>query len=750
MLTTDRTLDAYTIRNRQDSLGAGSPRAAFAYGLQDVLAIILRYKRFLVCFIAAGILFTILLNASLTKIYTASSALVFDRNDNRPYEVNLQFQTQARDKSAMETEMDNLRSRVFVGNVVDALKLVEDPTYNTYLPPPKRESDTFLGSLIDSVINFMNGAGDGDAATPQRRIVSESVQRNRAISKLLSTFSADRKGDSLALTIHVQQANPLQAAAIADAIAEQYVLWTSKLKIDATEQTVAYLRNQAAELATGIADKERQIAAFTGTSDLTFDPKDDLIRARMEQLNEQLTIARVDEAGAWAKFNEAKLRLASTGKQAVGRVVTSELLDNLRKEEATLERQRAQLSAKFGRNHPLVQDTDAQLETNRRMIGDEASRITQELENDAKIASVRVSKFSAEVGVLQERMKSRNLAEIRRRELERDLLSDQKRYDQVILRLGTIDPAKEDGKPSSRIASYAEVPTVPTFPVPSLLFTAGIIGFMILGVLIVIIRDALDTRLYRPLDVEALIDRPNLASVPDMGKALAKGQSVYQHMLGNPDSALDKAARAVCLAWRKMDHAPGDKVLMLCSARPGEGKTAFALAMAATAKTNGMRTVLIDLNPGPESASKQVGTPASDSALSRYLDGRGELGEVASVSASYPFLEVISLRPGLQDYDRLFEGLRDRYDLIIVDPPAIESSEDSVWLASQVDSIIMVVKSASTKQRSVKDALERLSLNHPVILGSVTNFLGKAPSAQRGTAWIQRVAEWVAGRPLRA
>ena len=65
--------------------------------------------------------------------YTAAAALVLERTDAQMLEAVTQLDTEQRDRSAIETEMDIISSRVFAGRVVDAMNLVEHPWFNTYL-----------------------------------------------------------------------------------------------------------------------------------------------------------------------------------------------------------------------------------------------------------------------------------------------------------------------------------------------------------------------------------------------------------------------------------------------------------------------------------------------------------------------------------------------------------------------------------------------------------------------------------------
>ncbi|MCF3641820.1 exopolysaccharide transport family protein [Rhizobium sp. TRM95111] len=729
MLTTDRPSDLFVARNTIASGTPASPRGAGAYGPQETLELLWRYRRFLAVVVLAGPLLSLAIGLLLTPIYTASSALVFDRNDNRPYEASADARQLERNKSAMETELDVIRSRVFLGTVVDSLELVNDPFYNTYLSSAE--------SRFDGLFRTLGLKGKDSRAGQEARNVSPQAQRDRAISRLLETFTVDRKGDSLAMTVHVKQTNPTRAAALADAIAERYVSWTSKLKDSATRQTVEFLDQQASDLVRSIAEKEREIASFASVSDLSFDPKDDLLRARMEQLNEQYTLARVDEAGAWARVNEAKRRRSVSGDAGVGEVVTSDHLTGLRTEGARLERLLAQLSSKFGKSHPEVMDAQAELTSNRAMAADEANRIIRGLENEAEIASLRVNKFAAEVGVLQERIKSRNLSEIKRRELERDLTSEQKRYDAVVQRLGELNPEVLEVKNSAVVASYAEVPTEPSFPQLGFLIAGGTVGFIFLGVVAVIIADLFDSRLYQPDMVEGVLRRPNLTTIPDYRIGARMAIDPYSLMLKDPNTAIARATRSLCLAWRSLDRQSGGKILMVASANSGDGKTTCALAMAAMATTTGVRTVIVDSDPRSNGAAARLQVLSSDT---EWRTTPPRTGDRVPVSPLYPYLNVIVSRPSAHDCEQLFASLRDSFDLVIVDAPALSESQEAVWLSTYTDSVVVVVSSGVTRERDLAYLAERLNLSDALLLGGILNFHGRPRDGIGGAGWSARLA----------
>ena len=87
MLTIEREIDTRSHGMPSRDVPPAHPRNIEAYGFYDTLDLLRRYAKFIAGFIAIGTLLALILAVSLTKTYTTSSTLVFDRNDTRPYEV---------------------------------------------------------------------------------------------------------------------------------------------------------------------------------------------------------------------------------------------------------------------------------------------------------------------------------------------------------------------------------------------------------------------------------------------------------------------------------------------------------------------------------------------------------------------------------------------------------------------------------------------------------------------------------------
>lgn len=744
MLKYDREFEADEKAGRRLGPAPAVSRDTSSYELAAIVDFFRRHAKLILFTALTGTLLAAIITLSLTKMYTASSTLVFDRNDIRPYEAVIELQKQERDKSAMETEMDLIKSREFLGFVVDDLNLMQDPYFNANLSPDIQQDASSFWGWRWSPRKAQAGPRRVTAGqNVQRPTTLDPVNRDRVITKLAAAISADRKGESLAMTIYVQHPSALYAAEIANGVAADYVVWSTQMKELAAHATVDTLRTQAKDLVQSIAKKEREIADFTMRSDLTFDPRDDVLRARTEQLNQQFTLARVDEAGAWAKYNEAKNVFSMTGIDSAGRVMTSELLGSLRTEQGRLERGRAQLASKFGKNHPQVVEVDAELASNRQVIEGEINRILQELENDAKVATVRVQKFQEEVGRLQKQMQDRNLDEIRRREFERDLLTEQKRYDAVVLRLGTLDPDKDEIKATARIASFAEVPIDPSFPQPGLLIPIGGLASLLLGLVGAMAVEAADGRVRTARTLEAIVNQPTYLSIPDLTATLKPDQTLYRSILADPRSPFARSMRSLCLGWKSQDAS---KVVMFCSPSANEGKTTCAVGMATVAALNGLRSVILDMDPGPTGATTMIGAPQRPFNLDLVADGATDLTSISAQAPDFPFVHVLTSRLTLQDQERIFGELRRHFDLIVVDTPAADNDDDAIWLASHVDAVFVVAAAERTYEKNLLDLVERLTTSRARIIGSILNFAGiyrQKPIWRTLLDWLKnRLGSW--------
>ncbi|BCP53918.1 hypothetical protein K32_25350 [Kaistia sp. 32K] len=691
-------------------------------------ALLRRHKYFISIFIAVSVALLVIALASMRNSYTATSAIVLERNDTPMLEAVTAMQGDVRDRSAMETEMDIITSRVFIGRVVDAMNLVEHPWFNTYLAAAREAAEPpgFFDRLF--------GGSNAPAKLPPL-----TVQRDQAITMLLSKLSATRTGESLAVTIHIISPDPDLSAALANTVANTYVDWSRSLKKEAMTDAVSFLRDRAAQVAARIAQNEREIAEFSRVNELASDVRDDILRQRIDGMNTQLTAARVELAGVRARRDQGRI-VQEGGVELEGTTLTSPLLASLRDNKATLMRERAQYASNLGTNHPQVLKADAELASVDAMISSELRHIVDEMSGEEAIISDRVQQLEAQIADLRATLRQRSLAEIRLRELERDLLADQKLHDLVVGRLGGLDPYAEVAKPSARVVSIAAVPTQPSFPQRSRIFAGGLIGATVLAIVLAVMFEALDMRIRSGQRILQIVGAPNLASIPKEARRwFGRRTPTLARLLEGPRSLYTEALRALYLACRV--RLPVAKPIILFAAPlPKDGSAAIALGFAYSAAHDGIGTVLIDFDPPAPDRSGLAAVPPGR-ALGDVLAGSCRLVDAIQPVADVPGLDVITAfetprgghadrRVRSDDMRRVIEDLRTSYDMIVIHCAPVLILEDANWLLPFVDAVLLVVRFGRTTEQELTNAVSRLQINHAPLIGTVLN--GVEANAQPG------------------
>ncbi|MDZ5696490.1 polysaccharide biosynthesis tyrosine autokinase [Chelativorans sp. M5D2P16] len=697
----------------------------------------MRRKYFILSFVLVSAFLLAIAVMSMANTYTAASTLVLERNDTRMLEAVTQLESEERDRAAIETEMDIISSRVFVGRVVDAANLVEHPWFNTYLRVPD-SPDTLPERVVNAGKAVLGSILPFDFFSEDRALPSQAAQRDRAISSLVSRMTVSRSGESFAVTVRVSSPDPELSAMLANTIADVYVEWSRELKKQAMTEAVAFLRERAEKIAEQIAESERIIAEFSRVNGLSSDERDDLLRKRIDEMSTQLTTARVELAAVRSRQEQARRVLAGT-QAAEGTALDSQLLGTLRSERAVLLRKRAQHAANLGANHPKVVDTDAELDSVNAMIDQEYQRILDDLSGEEQIIGGRVDQFESQIAQMQEMVRKRNVAEIRLRELERDLVAEQKMHDLVVARLGDLDPFSEITKPSARVVSVAEVPTKPSFPQKDRILAGGIGGATVLAVILAILLEAVDTRISSGQRIRQVIQVPNLANVPAARGWMWWKPGATHDIARRPRAIQAEAFRSLYLACRAQ-LAMAKPVMLVTAPLPGDGASTVALGLARAAACDGLKTIHVILDPHRQQFS------GGGTDLPVTLNGsNGLTTPLGLATAIRPEPEIEGLdRLDTASFDHgkmgpltrskdmrlLIDRLRVTYDFVVIDCAPALVTEDANWMAPLVDAVLLVVRFGRTTEQELTSAVQRLHLNRAPLLGTVLN--GVNPRLQTG------------------
>jgi capsular exopolysaccharide synthesis family protein len=265
---------------------------------------------------------------------------------------------------------------------------------------------------------------------------------------------------------------------------------------------------------------------------------------------------------------------------------------------------------------------------------------------------------------------------------------------------------------------------------------------LVLGLVLAFTRNALDTRLRRPEEIEAALGLPLLGRL-----APPRGLAPDGHRLVMLDAPGAPAAESLHALRTSVEFANADRnarSILVTSALDADGKSATAANLAVAFARTGRRVTLVDLDLRDPFATRcfdLVGRPGiTDVAL-----GHAALDEVVvpvtlaeherpaaaptngerSVEA---LLEVVPSGPlplrasefvGLRKLAELVRGMRGRAEIVIIDAPPLLTVGDAIALSGSVDALLLVVRAGALRQPMAVELRRRLASCPADVLGVV-------------------------------
>lgn len=273
------------------------------------------------------------------------------------------------------------------------------------------------------------------------------------------------------------------------------------------------------------------------------------------------------------------------------------------------------------------------------------------------------------------------------------------------------------------------------------------LGIM-LAVGLALVREALDTRVRSTDELVEPLGLPLLARIPRLpfGRRFRRRRQL--NMLEHPASAHAEAIRLLRLsldatAFLNERRSTGS-IIQLTSAVAGEGKSTTSADLAISFARSGRRVILMDLDvrrpsiaqlfelgPGLGVTDVVLRGAAIDDAIVRVPVG--SLGAPSDVPAkggrgADAVLEVIPAGAtpadveGFVSSERLaavFDELRARVDIVLVDAPPLIGIGDAIELSSASDAIVLVSRLGVTRRTMISELRRLLEICRAPKLGVV-------------------------------
>lgn len=541
-----------------------------------------------------------------------------------------------------------------------------------------------------------------------------------AAEALLRQLEVQVVRNSRVLQIRFTSEDPQLAAAVTNLAAELYIADQLDAKFDAVRRANEWLDGRIAALRSEVQRNEAQIAELRAQSGVRAGVSAGLGTEQISRITQDLVEARNVLAGAEARLNAA--RGGGAGAADLTALGSANLVQQrVARDEARRELDR--LAATLGSGHPDVRSAASRLAAAERAVGAETTRVLQALDAEARTARARVASLETSLREQEARLNATQGAEIRINALERETEAGRTLLRAVLERSQQTVSQTAIEKPDARVLSPATVPGVPSFPQPTLFVAAALALGLLFGLLLVWFLEQADSTIRSGDEIRSALGLPCLALVPMLRRGILGRHRVEDYVARKPLSPFSESMRTLRAAlWLGSDPP---RVVVITAARPGEGKTTTAIALARSAAMNGERVLLVDCDirlPSVGKAFRAEGAPGVTDMLLGQADyeqivRRDHLTGLDYIPAGAA--EVHSLGLFMSEaMAGLLERVRREYDLVVLDAPPALAMADARVVARLADATLLCVRWRDTPRSVVRNSLALLEDAKARIVGA--------------------------------
>ncbi len=684
---------------------------------------------------------TVLYVMQLTPLYIATTEIIVAPPRAKVVNIESVAPSLRSDYYTNDTQAAIIASRVLAEKVVDRLDLMNNPAFNPDLRPPRKGLLDRLGlrrflpegfrlralipeswrTAIAGLDTLVDGGGtDPSAADAAREPTPEEERaalREYVVDAYLAGLDVTPSDSSRVIEVSFTSSDPVLAARLANAAVQVYIDDQVASKAKTTRQATAWLQERAVALKKKVEAAARAVEEHRRRTGLVDVDGSNVLNKQIAELTTKLITVRAQRAEAEARYKQVKKLLKSPGGiDSAAAVLRSPLIQRLREQEAEVVRKIAEMKTQYREGHPKMILARSELQDLVAKIETEVRKIATNFGNELEIARVRERNLNEEIAKLKRKLDAQSGAEIKLRALETELEANRKLYDTILARLK--ETSVQDStlvQPDARVISPATVPESPSYPRKRLIVGVAFAGSALLGILIVLLLEHLDSGFRSRDQLEAVTGLPALGVVPRPRGRFANATPVYDDILERPHTVLAESLRSIRTGLLLSDVDNPPRVVLITSSVPSEGKSTTALALARTAAKAGQKCLIIDADLRKPTLHDSLGVP-DGVGLIDYLSRDVPLEDMIHIDfrsgAHFILAGRVAPHPadllGSAKMRGLVRALRATYDLVIIDTAPVLAMSDALVLMREVDKTIFLVRYERTPRDVVLAGIREL------------------------------------------
>jgi succinoglycan biosynthesis transport protein ExoP len=678
--------------------------------LKRYFDIVRKRKWVLIACIVAGITMAVLYTSRQQRIYQATSTVIIDPAPPQVFGNQVQEVIQLGAGSYWSNqEYYNTQVDIIEGSDLAKMTVARNSLYNRLVPPV-----------------------EGGTQTEEQRI--------DAAARILDTaLHATQNRESRVVQIHVRHTDAALAVDLANEHVQTYLEYTRSLRSTGSGEVAKFLSTELDEAEKRLHTSEQALYEFKKTQELlsvSLEDKQNILASDIARFDAALNDARIKRIELGTVRQRAKTLTGDDLLESPVFALASNLgtVDAL-KEQYVKEKQRfIELGEDLGPKHPEYVKQQKKVDDLYAMIQKEANRAQRELDERYQAALQTETQFKAELEKFKQEAYELGPKAIEYNRLKREHESDETHFNLVLGRLRDTELSEKNQQINIRPHEQAHAARL-VYPRLKLnLALAGMLSIL-LGVGLALFLDYLDRTVKTSQDVEAAAGAPVLGMIPilddvprDGEGEMLKARDLY--VFTHPKSRAAECCRSIRTNLLFSSADRDLKVLTVASPNPREGKTTSVIYMGTTMAQSGQRVLLVDTDMRRPRLHKSMGVPRG-LGLSNLMLGESSFDDCIKTS-EIPNLYVLPCGPTPPNpaelllshkFQQILEGLRERFDRIILDSPPLQFVTDAAVLSRRSDGVIVVVQAGKTMRDDLARSVKQLRDVNAPLIGVILNDL---------------------------
>ncbi|MDM1487165.1 polysaccharide biosynthesis tyrosine autokinase [Acinetobacter towneri] len=684
-------------------------------------SLIAQWKLIILC-VLLSVICALLYLRTTPNTYQVDALIQVESNKGASSVLSANLATAIDQASAAQAEVEILKSRLVLGNVIDHLNLnirvsgTEDNFWNRLIAKHEYDSEYSSQSVLfkDNQKSFDIRQFDIPQYFQDKNLILKFAQGKYSLT--------DAATEQVVFSAPLNQTSQLQS---------EFGVWKVAIFSQDNFNTSYILRKQSLPAAVSSLLSQYQVSEKgkgTGILELTYKGQDKqhitkILNATLAAYSQQNIERRTAETAQTLKFLEDQLpelkqqldvaeREFNRFRQQYNTVDVTQESNlyisqsiSLETTKASLEQQIAETSAKYTNEHPAMQQMNAQLGAINKRIA--------ELDGTLK-----------------------RLPELQRQYLQlfREVEVKQQLYTNLLNSYQQLRIVKAGEIGNVRIVDTAVEPIEPIKPkkLQVLILSVFLGGF--LGTLLALLRNMLRSGIKDSNQIENELDLPVYATVPRSPvqesriKILKKKKNIPILAVKNSDDIAIESLRSMRTAIHFALSSAKNNIIMISGPAPELGKSFISTNLATILAQSDKRVLLIDADLRRGYMHKYFNYDVQPG-LAEYLNGQHELDSIVR-HTEVENLSIISRGKSpsnpsellsTQKFADMLTHLSSQFDHILIDTPPILAVTDGIIISQYAGVNLVVARYAKTQMKELELTVNRFEQAGVKVNGFILN-----------------------------